>query len=423
MIARCKCAIATSISVALCVSHRWTLIALALCMLNTMVFATPGKSLEGKSDFTPRIALTTILPGRSLYSAFGHSSIRVTFPNDGPDWSYNYGLSARPFDTRFLLGMLTGQMPFMVAKLRTADMYAFYDEVEKRKIIEQEIFLSPKDSSILIEALEQGTQPGNNSYNYRYFSNNCATKIWEQLSSFLSQSALAQDEGQKATIRDYLDKELSLRPGLRLVVNLFLGPKADLPASFTVPFLPRLMMDRIAASSQIDRPLPLIGASLIINKPAESVQSAFQYGPLLLCLGLALGSTALLTWGQSRFALIFDGILFFAAVGTGLVICLFWLAAGYLETGWNANLLWANPFGLIAVVAFPNGLHRKRAQRLLLILGGGLSLLFVLFGGFGAQRIDPELRLFALAVLMGYMRRLAMFHPWHLAASRRITTS
>ena len=117
--------------------------------------AEPLATPHTTSEEAPRIALTTILPGRSLYSAFGHSAIRVSYPNGGPDLLYNYGLSAKPFDLRFALGMLVGNMPFMAARLRTADAYEFYSQVEDRTIVEQVLAFGREETTAIIAALEE----------------------------------------------------------------------------------------------------------------------------------------------------------------------------------------------------------------------------------------------------------------------------
>ncbi|HBK59005.1 MAG TPA: hypothetical protein DDZ37_06620, partial [Spirochaetaceae bacterium] len=83
------------------------------------------------------VSLITILPGPSLYAAFGHSAIRIVDRQKGTDRLYNYGISVHPFDARFALGMLTGHMEFMVAALDTQESFAFYRDVENRTIIEQ----------------------------------------------------------------------------------------------------------------------------------------------------------------------------------------------------------------------------------------------------------------------------------------------
>ena len=71
---------------------------------------TPVRRAEAR-----RFSLVTILPGKSLYSAFGHSALRIKDEADGFDILLNYGLSARPFDLSFVADMLAGRMDFLVA--------------------------------------------------------------------------------------------------------------------------------------------------------------------------------------------------------------------------------------------------------------------------------------------------------------------
>ena len=103
------------------------------------LFAHQGMSqqLSAKAE----ISILTIGPGSDeLYSAFGHSAIRVYDPTNGIDWAYNYGT----FDfnrPNFYLNFARG---FLVYKLAVQDFRRLkeYYVYNNRSIIEQVLGLN-----------------------------------------------------------------------------------------------------------------------------------------------------------------------------------------------------------------------------------------------------------------------------------------
>jgi len=175
------------------------------------------------------VSLITILPGPSLYAAFGHSAIRIVDRQNGTDRLYNYGISVHPFDARFALGMLTGHMEFMVAALDTQESFAFYRDVENRTIIEQVLNLDSAQIETLISTLKHDIRPENRIYNYRYFTDNCATRVWDLLAPFCTPLDAGDAAQHNTSLRDQLYQAMIDNPWLRTGIDLLLGPAADKP--------------------------------------------------------------------------------------------------------------------------------------------------------------------------------------------------
>jgi len=77
--------------------------------LHSFSFAQPKTSVFPKISENAQISLITGEPGKELYTAWGHSAIRVYDPTKGIDFVYNYGtfdFNAPGFYQKFLRGKL-----------------------------------------------------------------------------------------------------------------------------------------------------------------------------------------------------------------------------------------------------------------------------------------------------------------------------
>jgi hypothetical protein len=367
--------------------------------------ANPLAAQRDVSEGGPRIALTTILPGRSLYSAFGHSAIRVSYPNGGPDLLYNYGLSAEPFDLRFALGMLVGKMPFMAARLRTADAYEFYSQVEDRTIVEQVLSFGKEEAAAIIAVLEEDVRPERNTYNYRYFTDNCATRPWLRLGTQLTLTSQREAGVLEGTTRDHLRRALQHNPWLSLWVDLMLGPSAEKSALEMGPFLPDQLRNLVAMSVVVDaagsRPAVIEAITVHTSRNGAELQDTRAPWIIILILG-ALAIVASFR-PSSWLARILDAGLFSASFLGALVIVAFWLLAGYAETAWNLNLFWMNPLALVALILA--GRKRAMPTSCVFLIAGILSLVVVVGGGLGIQEIGLEARILSAIIALRCLSR------------------
>ena len=90
-----------------------------------------------------RISLLTVSPGNELYSAFGHTGIRVTDFKNEFDVVFNYGTFdfAQP---GFYTNFIKGKMRYMISTDRFQDFMSEYI-YEKRSVAELKLNLTPED--------------------------------------------------------------------------------------------------------------------------------------------------------------------------------------------------------------------------------------------------------------------------------------
>jgi hypothetical protein len=372
----------------------------ALALLCLSLAAQAGPPPPDGAERAARFSLVTILPGKALYSSFGHTAIRVV---DGRgDRLYNFGLSAKDFDLRFALDMLAGRMEFMVAALDTGRVLEYYREAENRGIVEQTLALDEARRLRLIAALDRAVGGEGRTYNYRYFDDNCVTRPFAILRSVIGDSSPPFAGEASKTRRSSLHEVLGPRPWLDTGIGLVLGPIADRPIPDGPMFLPQDLM-RWAAKASYQGP----GGRVALVARAETIYEARPepLGPapspllalsLLLALAL-LASAPSARFGRARRA--FDAALFSIAMVPFIAILVLWLSAGYAETGMNVNLLWSWPLPLLALV-FGRGDALRPASLRLFRIAALTAGLVALGGGLGLQSIPAEARMLAAAVAL-----------------------
>lgn len=347
------------------------------------------------------MTLITILPGTALYSSFGHTCIRIIDNRSGRDILYNYGLSANPFDAKFAIGMLRGRMEFLVAAGNTADVLRFYREVENRTIIEQTLALDENQRRALESALAHDALPENRVYNYRYFSDNCTTRIAVMLDTIIGGSGSPEAAEEPKTMRASIAEVLDGRPYLGLFLATMLGPLTDKRASGTQTiFLPEQLM-RWAAHSKNTMST---GTTMLVGATRTLYEARLPEPPVLQISTLAVSVLMVviaIVLAVFRYRLriaagIFDVVFFSVSAVGGLAIVLFWVFAGYQETAWNMNLLW---LGLLPIIGLSVGSWKGLSTASLVIfrVAAIFAGVVALAGGMGLQTIPAALRLFAAA--------------------------
>jgi hypothetical protein len=363
-----------------------------------------------------RISLVTILPGKKVYSLFGHNALRVYDPERGIDTAYNYGTFHFGNPLTFSAKFAYGDLYYRLDRQSYERMVAFYPVEEGRPIIEQVLDLDPEQREAIFRFLEWNAQPENASYRYDFYYDNCATRIRDVLENTLGKDLQVGTADPGGTMRQLLDPYLAERSWLHFGMDAGQGLPADAPATWrTELFLP----DRLASWASAARVRePGGGRSLVARTdtigwtPASAAPRAAPNWPL----GVMTAVLALVIWitvvdlHSNRSGRAWLDVPFFALLGlAGLLIVFLWFIALHPVTKQNVNLLWALPTNLAlawAVVRCPG----RRSVEALLCGTGIAALLFVL--GWPLWRQEVPLATLPLAVAV-------VLRTAGLAAARR----
>lgn len=326
------------------------------------------------SDYSS-VSLITVSPGEELYSGFGHSALWVADPVQGIDRIYNYGT----FDFRtegFYIKFLRGTLPYQLS-VGSLEGIMYGAKMEQRSVKEQALNLTKAQRQQVFEFLETNYQPQNRQYAYKFFYDNCSSRLRDVLISSLKDSVvfnnylmdrnLAKEAGFDPTFpktyRGWIHRYAAeTKPWADFGMSLAIGQPADDSTSYySAMFLPdnlsgAFSFATVHAGGQW---IPLVARSTKLYTP---YRTQMERGSLLtpeLLAWLLLFSGVLLTIFQVRDkkkGLLFDKILFSFAGLAGWLLAFLWFGTDHGVTRYNWNIAWAIPlhFPLILLASTKN---------------------------------------------------------------------
>jgi hypothetical protein len=145
-------------------------------------------ALPALSD-SVRVSLISILPGRKIYSVFGHSALRIRDPELGIDRAYNFGtfdFGDAPLDVASFVARFTyGDLNYRLAVQDPPALVRGYWQNERRASVEQTLDLRRDEAQELFRRLEVNALPENRYYQYDFFFDNCATRLLDALEAVM----------------------------------------------------------------------------------------------------------------------------------------------------------------------------------------------------------------------------------------------
>ncbi|MEQ9402211.1 MAG: DUF4105 domain-containing protein [Cyclobacteriaceae bacterium] len=297
------------------------------------------------------IAMITIGPYQGeVWSAFGHSGIRVYDPQNNIDWFYNYGLY--DFDQEnFFLNFAKGLLKYRVGVGRYENVVKFYSG-QNRSIREQYLNLNRVEKQQFFNFLQNNIRPENAEYIYNYVYDNCATKlrdITEELyPGRVSFDMSYVEEGK--TVRDLMDDYLDYQPWGEFGINLGLGTQIDVEApGYDYMFLPDYIFKAFAGAKlkNDSSEVLLVSRTEIIYTPTEELHSKSLLTPqaFFVLLFFIIGFITNRNFKTGKRTRWIDTFLFSLAGFVGMWVAFLWLGTEHLSK-WNLNILWAIPFHL-----------------------------------------------------------------------------
>ena len=185
----------------------------ALTILVRPAFTQPAAVDAMQLSPNAQISIVTIGPWQGeVYSAFGHSAIRVYDPQFGVDAFFNYG--AFTFNQpNFYLNFAKGHLNYKL----DVDPYPLYRDhyiSYNRFLHEQVLNLDAAQTQKVFNYLFWNSQPENQYYLYDYFYNNCATKLRDVLKETLKDDVTFDGSyiTTDYTIRELTDIYLKYQP-------------------------------------------------------------------------------------------------------------------------------------------------------------------------------------------------------------------
>ena len=301
------------------------------------------------------VSLLTCSPGDELYSAFGHTAIRVN------DMVFNYGMFN--FNTEgFYIKFVSGQTDY---ELGVEMIQGFERQYERRNrsVIEQKLNLTNEEKAALFNALIENTRPENKTYRYNFVFDNCATrprvKIEECLKGAIKYDVKEENESYRKLIEKYVGEDSWIKFG----IDILIGAEADKTASFFDRlFLPDELMNAFATARRDNGERLVTETEEIVSQDKDEDDDEDNgVTPLAVAvIAMTIISIASLLFPRKLKAL--DFILFLVTGLLGVVITYLCFFSLHPLVGENYNLLWLNPLHLI----IPLTIFIKKARKILM---------------------------------------------------------
>jgi hypothetical protein len=319
----------------------------------TFVFLLISYIASAQSSLSDQAEVSIITCGPyqgELYSAFGHSAIRVHDPLTALDFVFNYGVFH--FTPGFYLNFTKGDLLYKLGVYEYADFRDYYIS-QNRYVHEQVLNLNKAQKQNVYNFLEHNARPENATYRYDYFYNNCATKVRDVFVEIFGDS-IAFDGSYvktKYTIRDLTGLYLKKQPWGALGIDLCLGLPMDKNLTpFEYMFLPDYIesgFDHVKLNGT-----PIVKENFRVYEASPNEVDASLFHPWV-AFGAILAITMLLSyhdWKRPRLTTWFDVILFSIVGWVGILLFLLWVATDHHAAAKNFNLFWAFPGHAIAAV-------------------------------------------------------------------------
>lgn len=196
-----------------------------ISILLTTVF-----SLNVSAEKTVFSLVTHYQTEKAVYTAWGHSALRIKNDSLDCDWIYNYGLFSFGDITKFCYNFVLGKTDYMVGSQRFIS--SFREAVHYKKVSVREAVLNLTDDEVarLDSALQENVRPENCVYRYSFFLDNCATRPRQMLERCVDGTIdyhFTDDTLTAQSYRQNIGERLSNSPWFNFGIYICLGEPTD----------------------------------------------------------------------------------------------------------------------------------------------------------------------------------------------------
>jgi hypothetical protein len=292
-----------------------------------------------------QISILTCAPGEDVYTAWGHTAIRIIDSSTQTDVVYNFGTF--DFNTpNFLVEFVKGNLNYFLSADDFQNFIAEY-QYYGRSIKEQVLILSDADKIKWHNALQKNLEGNNRYYLYNFITDNCTTRVKDGFYQF------ATTQVPPSNIKSFRTHVVEAPyqqgiPWIGLGIDLLLGAVSDqAPTAMQAGFLPDLFFDQLAAQpGHIATTQNYDFTRTTGSKPTD---------PIYYIIGLILVYLFVGKW-NARWAVIaakfLDITLLFIYGLGGLLLVYMSLFSLHTACHNNYNIAWIHPLYWIALVFY-----------------------------------------------------------------------
>lgn len=303
-----------------------------------------------KLSQSAEVYLLTISPGEELYSSFGHSTLLIEDYQNQISEMYNYG--SFDFSTEgFYVKFLRGTLPYQLTKNDLTQALSYWTS-ENRLVTKQRLRMSLSQKQKIYELVEANYQPQNRTYQYKFFYDNCSTRIRDLLELAVGDTlqfnhSLNSDNSYRDWIETYAGHKAMADFGMDIAIGI---PADEITGYRNAMYIPDNLMAALdSAAVLIDGQTKsfvtekqVINAMYVSNTSPKKELNIPLIASILLLLGSVYYFVNKRLKKTSKVGIV-NQLLFMFAGFSGVILCLLWFFTDHGVTAYNLNILWANP--------------------------------------------------------------------------------
>ena len=298
------------------------------------------------------ISLITCYPGEEIYELCGHSAIRVR--GEGIDSVWNYGI----FDfnqPNFVYRFVKGETDYRGASY---PFRWFLPEYIKsgRKVVEQDLNLTPEESEQLLSILRNSVLPENAVYRYNYIKDNCSIRILNAMDSATRVKIIYPDSVRYGSFRNEMRAYHEGYPWYQFGIDLALGEGLDQKTNSREEMFVPMEVMRNAASAHFADGRPLVKETRILNQGRENAvlpATPWFLAPVFWAwiITLIISGVVALNILNGKVFLPLYGVWFLILGLAGCLIAFLVFISVHEATSPNILIFWLNPFQFLFTVS------------------------------------------------------------------------
>jgi hypothetical protein len=373
------------------------LLILFVSLLGSAVHAAEQDQAGDLPALSPnvRISLVTCSPGDELYTAFGHSAIRILDPDLGFDRLYNFGtfdMSVGNFYVRFARGDLLYQLSVDQGGADIEEHGAL-----GQGVTEVQLNLTPEQRQNLFVALETNLAPENRFYRYDFLLDNCSTRVRDVFERIIA-TPVADHTVSGVTFRQMLDPYLERIPWIRFGIYLVLGAGVDrLVQPREACFLPANLESAVNQTKVNGAAFGQEPVRLYPARPLPRIPQVLD--PEIIFWIALVGWIGLWISRGRKSARIISALVYFVFGFAGLFLVVLATNTLHWEAYQNWNVAWLVPTHLVAGIGLIFFATNKLFMlRIYLFLAMVEALIFIFSSPWLPQRFHPAI--YPLVVLL-----------------------
>ena len=320
-----------------------------LCLLPLLLlfglFTSSHLIAQDSSKAALQISILTCAPGEDVYTAWGHTAIRIIDSSKQTDIVYNFGTF--DFNTpNFLLEFIKGNLNYFLSADNFQNFILEY-QYYGRSIKEQVLVLSDVEKINWQNALLKNLEGNNRYYLYNFITDNCTTRVKDGFYQF------ANTQVPPSNIKSFRTHVVEAPyqqgiPWIGLGIDVLLGAVSDqAPTALQAGFLPDLFFEQLAAqASYIESTQNYEFTKTVPVKPTDPVY--YIIGLIMVYLFVGKWNAR---WAVITAKMIDVSLLFIFGLG-GFLLLYMSVFSKHTACHNNFNIAWIHPFYFIALIFY-----------------------------------------------------------------------